>query len=94
MQLVKSYKHPDIRAGLRSLFPDQTGGPANRHIHGKVAISKNGTYFVTAERAGWRGRKYVVRKISNEDGYLTAKPLFETAWGHIAMDKMVELAVA
>jgi len=57
-------------------------------------MSKNGTYFVTSENTGFRGRKYVVRKISTEDGNTTAKPLAEFSWGHLAMDKMVELSTA
>ena len=87
--------HKDIRRSMRHLFPDHMGGPAHRHIHGKVVMSKRGVFMVTSESTGFRGKKYVVRKVENnsdDGGRVTANPVFTSRWGHLAMDKMIELA--
>lgn len=95
VQLDKCKKYPSIRMALKSLFPDQNGGDHRRHVHGRVALSANGTFLVTSEREGFRTRQYVVRKLStSEEGRVSANPVYTTSWGHLATNKMIELASA
>ena len=56
-------------------------------------MGKTGVFMVTSENQGFTSdRMYVVRKITNEDGRVSAKPLASFSWGHVATQKMMELA--
>lgn len=81
-----------IRNMAPDLFEDHKGGVNRRMVYGKPVSGKRGIFFVTSERTSLYGRKFMVRKLSDESGAERTPVCSEHMHGHVALLAMRQLS--